>query len=92
MRAIKERIFTFSLPFPLRLTSFLDVPGMKKETVMNELQEVGLVGDLCRKHHVIVLSDEIHCDLTSPGIYPFCLCFGKLQKVQHYLYSSHKSL
>lgn len=40
---------------------------MKKETVMNELQEVGLVGDLCRKHHVIVLSDEIHCDLTSPG-------------------------
>ena len=43
MRAIKERIFTFSLPFPLRLTSFLDVPGTKKETVKNELQEMSLL-------------------------------------------------
>ena len=25
------------------------------------------VGDLCVKHHVLVLSDEIHCDLTEPG-------------------------
>lgn len=25
------------------------------------------IGDLCRKHHVIVVSDEIHCDLTEPG-------------------------
>ena len=25
------------------------------------------IGALCRKHHVIVLSDEIHCDLTAPG-------------------------
>lgn len=25
------------------------------------------IGDLCAKHHVIVLSDEIHCDLTDPG-------------------------
>lgn len=25
------------------------------------------VGDLCKKHHVIVVSDEIHCDLTMPG-------------------------
>lgn len=25
------------------------------------------IGALCRKHHVIVLSDEIHCDLTVPG-------------------------
>ncbi len=24
------------------------------------------VGELCRKHHVVVLSDEIHCDLTDP--------------------------
>ena len=24
------------------------------------------VGDLCVKHHVLVLSDEIHCDLTRP--------------------------
>lgn len=25
------------------------------------------VGELCRKHGVTVLSDEIHCDLTDPG-------------------------
>jgi cystathionine beta-lyase len=25
------------------------------------------IGDLCYKHNVIVLSDEIHCDLTAPG-------------------------
>lgn len=25
------------------------------------------IGELCRRHHVIVLSDEIHCDLTAPG-------------------------
>lgn len=26
------------------------------------------IGALCRKHHVVVLSDEIHCDLTAPGM------------------------
>lgn len=25
------------------------------------------IGELCARHHVIVLSDEIHCDLTDPG-------------------------
>ncbi len=25
------------------------------------------IGMLCRKHHVVVVSDEIHCDLTAPG-------------------------
>lgn len=25
------------------------------------------IGDLCWEHHVIVISDEIHCDLTAPG-------------------------
>ncbi len=25
------------------------------------------IGELCAKHHVIVLSDEIHCDITSPN-------------------------
>lgn len=25
------------------------------------------IGDLCVKHHVLVVSDEIHCDLTRPG-------------------------
>lgn len=26
------------------------------------------IGDLCSKYHVLVLSDEIHCDLTKPGV------------------------
>ena len=25
------------------------------------------IGELCAKHHVTVLSDEIHCDITDPG-------------------------
>lgn len=25
------------------------------------------IGDLCSKYHVLVISDEIHCDLTEPG-------------------------
>lgn len=30
-------------------------------------EELQRIGELCRKHHVVVLSDEIHCDLTEPG-------------------------
>ncbi|KAB7790677.1 MalY/PatB family protein [Bifidobacterium leontopitheci] len=26
------------------------------------------IGDLCWTHHVTVISDEIHCDLTDPGV------------------------
>ncbi len=25
------------------------------------------IGELCKKYHVTVISDEIHCDLTAPG-------------------------
>lgn len=25
------------------------------------------IGEICVKHHVIVISDEVHCDLTEPG-------------------------
>ena len=25
------------------------------------------IGALCLKHHVVVISDEIHCDITAPG-------------------------
>ncbi len=25
------------------------------------------VGELCAKHHVLVIADEIHCDITDPG-------------------------
>ncbi|MBE5862506.1 MAG: pyridoxal phosphate-dependent aminotransferase [Lachnospiraceae bacterium] len=30
-------------------------------------EELAKVGELCKKHHVLVVSDEIHCDLTDPG-------------------------
>ncbi|MDN5352421.1 MAG: cysteine-S-conjugate beta-lyase [Clostridiales bacterium] len=30
-------------------------------------EELAKIGDLCLKHHVTVISDEIHCDLTDPG-------------------------
>lgn len=26
------------------------------------------IGELCREHDVILISDEIHCDLTDPGV------------------------
>jgi len=29
--------------------------------------ELTRIGEICLKHHVIVLSDEIHCDFTYPG-------------------------
>lgn len=29
--------------------------------------ELARVGELCRKYHVTVIADEIHCDLTDPG-------------------------
>lgn len=31
-------------------------------------EELGRIGELCSKYHVTVLSDEIHCDITEPGI------------------------
>ena len=30
-------------------------------------EELGQIGELCKKHDVILISDEIHCDLTDPG-------------------------
>ena len=26
------------------------------------------IGELCKKHDVVLISDEIHCDLTDPGV------------------------
>lgn len=31
-------------------------------------EELELINELCLKHQVIVLSDEIHCELTMPGV------------------------
>lgn len=30
-------------------------------------EELAIIGELCEKNHVTVLSDEIHCDITDPG-------------------------
>ncbi|MBR1669395.1 MAG: pyridoxal phosphate-dependent aminotransferase [Butyrivibrio sp.] len=30
-------------------------------------EELARIGELCKKHGVIVISDEIHCDITDPG-------------------------
>ncbi|WP_407394008.1 MalY/PatB family protein [Methanobrevibacter sp.] len=31
-------------------------------------EDLERIGELCRKHDVILISDEIHCDLTDPAI------------------------
>ena len=33
-----------------------------------EKETLERIGELCWKHQVVVLSDEIHCDLTDPGL------------------------
>lgn len=30
-------------------------------------ETLGRIGELCRKYHVLVLSDEIHCDIVAPN-------------------------
>lgn len=30
-------------------------------------ETLSMIGSLCKKHHVTVISDEIHCDLCDPG-------------------------
>jgi putative C-S lyase len=30
-------------------------------------EELASVADICERHHLIVVSDEIHCDILSPG-------------------------
>lgn len=32
-----------------------------------EAEDLARIGHLAKKHHVIVISDEIHCDITKPG-------------------------
>lgn len=51
------------------------------------------IGDLCAKHHVIVLSDEIHCDInqSSKRIYPFCFRFKNKFRKYNYVYCTNQS-
>ena len=41
--------------------------------------ELETLGDLCFRHDVLVLSDEIHCDITDPGVMytPFASVSGR---------------
>lgn len=32
-------------------------------------EDLAKIGELCSKHNVILISDEIHCDLTDPDVY-----------------------
>ncbi|MFC2821584.1 MAG: MalY/PatB family protein [Spirochaetales bacterium] len=32
------------------------------------VETLSRIGELCFKHHVTVISDEIHCDITEPGV------------------------
>lgn len=32
-----------------------------------DIETLAAIGTLCRRHHVTVVADEIHCDLTTPG-------------------------
>ena len=43
-----------------------------------EKGEIKKLSDICEKHHVILISDEIHCDITDPG-YEYCsaLCVNE---------------
>ena len=31
-------------------------------------KDLARIGELCKKHDVILITDEIHCDLTDPGV------------------------
>lgn len=31
-------------------------------------EQLARIGEICARNHVVVLSDEIHCDLTLPGV------------------------
>ena len=34
-----------------------------------EKEDLERIGNICKKHDVILVSDEIHCDLTDPGLH-----------------------
>ena len=46
-------------------------------------EELARIGALCKKHHVTVISDEIHCDLTAPGkaYVPFASVDGTCREI-----------
>lgn len=55
------------LSHPLTTMMILCNPHNPIGKIWNK-EELQKIGELAAKHHVVVLSDEIHCDITDPGI------------------------
>lgn len=53
------------LAHPLTTMMILCNPHNPTGDIWNE-EDLMKIGDLCSKHHVVVVSDEIHCDITAP--------------------------
>ncbi|MBQ8162571.1 MAG: pyridoxal phosphate-dependent aminotransferase [Clostridia bacterium] len=60
--ALMERLLRFEQPKVFLLCS----PHNPVGRVWTE-EELSQLGELCRKYHVTVISDEIHCDFALPG-------------------------
>lgn len=54
------------LAHPLTTMMILCNPHNPAGKIWNR-QELERIGTLCKKYHVTVVSDEIHCDITEPG-------------------------
>lgn len=55
--------------------------------------ELRRMGDICRRHHVRVISDEIHCELMMPGFtfVPFAAASAENQQISVTLSSPSKA-
>lgn len=74
-REISEHEFTYDMDFDLLEQAAAD-PSAKLLLLCNPhnpagrlwtREELTRVADICRRHNVLVVSDEIHCELTAPG-------------------------
>ena len=45
--------------------------SLQKTSLLIFKEEIKKLYDLCEKYHVILISDEIHCDIVDPG-YEYC--------------------
>lgn len=77
---------------PLTTTMILCNPHNPVGKIWSK-DELKLIGSLCRKYHVTVLSDEIHCDLTDPGLsyIPFASVSEECRKISITCVSASKA-
>ena len=62
------------------------------QQVMSGQSELEKIGQLCLKHGVLILSDEVHCDLTHQvASIRLCISIRGYFKYQHDLYGAFKS-